>query len=200
MIIIGLTGGIASGKSAVAGFLAARGARVVDVDRLAHETYAPGTPGFAAVAGAFGPGIVAPDGSIDRRALGAIVFNDATQLKKLTDIVWPLTRQRLIEIRAKEQAAGTAVLVFEAAVLLEAGWRDLVDEVWLVRTPRDIARARLMTRNNLTAAEAETRLAAQPPDEERARQSDVIIDNDADLQRLEGRVETAWSLLQERAR
>ncbi|MGE3845102.1 MAG: dephospho-CoA kinase, partial [Vicinamibacterales bacterium] len=93
MLTIGLTGGIATGKSSVARMLAHRGAVVLDVDRVAHETYAVGTAGFAAVVGAFGTEIVGADAAIDRRALGRVVFSDPLQLRRLTDIVWPLTRE-----------------------------------------------------------------------------------------------------------
>ncbi len=198
MITIGLVGGIASGKSTVARLLAGHGARVVDVDRLAHETYAPGTRGFEALVAAFGRGIVGADGAIDRGALGASVFADAAALRKLNAIVWPLTRARIEALKQQEAAAGTAVLVLEAAVHLEAGWRDIVDEVWLVAARPEIAQARLQARSGLTAAETAARIAAQPPDAARRLQADAVIENNDDLASLEQRLSEAWRRLTER--
>jgi dephospho-CoA kinase len=199
LITIGLTGGIATGKSAASRLLAERGAKVVDVDRVAHETYAPGTAGFEAVVAEFGPGIVGADGAIDRRALGAIVFRDETAMRRLTNIVWPLIRERTSAIKAAELTAGTKVLVFEAALLIEAGWHELMDEVWLMRTSPAVARERLMARNSLSAEEADRRIAAQPPDSARLPYAQVVIDNDGDLGALEREVEAAWALLRARA-
>src|SRR5439155_8816703 len=146
---IGLTGGISSGKSTVADLLARRGARVIDVDRLGHETYAPGTPGFAAVREAFGPAIVASDGNIYRAALGRIVFADAGERRRLTDLVWPLLRERIGGL-IEERKSDRGVLVFDAAVLFEAGWQDLFDEVWVVIAPSDVVRERLIARDGLS--------------------------------------------------
>jgi dephospho-CoA kinase len=198
MRTIGLTGGIASGKSTAARLLGERGARVIDVDRVAHETYASGTPGFDAVVAAFGAGIVGADGAIDRGALGRSVFGDPAALRRLTDIVWPLTGARMAAIKEEAAAEGVAVLVFEAAVLLEAGWDALTDEVWLVRAPRELLRQRLMARNGLDAAQADARIAAQPPDEDRLARADVVIANDGDLAQLEDRIAAAWQALQPR--
>jgi dephospho-CoA kinase len=192
LITIGLTGGIAAGKSLVAELLSRRGATVVDVDKLAHETYAPGTPGFRAVVDAFGADVVAPDGAIDRALLGRRVFSDATARRRLTDIVWPLTRQR-IEAIESEHASAPGVLVFEAAVLVEAGWQDLFDQVWVVTAPPVVARERLIARNRLTPAEADARIAAQVTDEVRAAQADLVIDNSGDRQALEAQVDRAWA-------
>ncbi len=198
MLTIGLTGGIASGKSVVAQMLAARGATVVDVDRVAHETYRRGTPGFERVVAAFGPAVAGADGEVDRRVLGGRVFGRPEELKKLTDIVWPLTRSRLEEMKAERIAMG-GVLVFEAAVLIEAGWTDLVDEVWVVAVPVAIARARLMARNGISEEQADARISSQLSNEERAGHADVTIDNSGDLAALERRVDEAWAALPARA-
>src|SRR3990172_4987696 len=117
MTPLGLTGPIPAGKSEVARLLHARGAFLVDADRVAQETYAPGGPAYDAVVRAFGPEVVSPDGAIDRRRLGALVFADPARLKQLTDIVWPPTTESLAAIVQKQAAAGTGVLVLEAAVL-----------------------------------------------------------------------------------
>ncbi len=194
MLTIGLTGGIASGKSLVSEMLARRGATIVDVDKVAWETYAPGTPGHAGVAGAFGSQVVAADGQIDRRVLGGLVFGKPEQLKKLTDVVWPLTRARIEAIKL-ENAARPGVLVLEAAVLVEAGWTGLVEEVWVVTVPVAVARARLMARNGITAEQAGARISSQISNEERVRYARVVIDNGGDIRSLEKRVREAWTAL-----
>jgi dephospho-CoA kinase len=194
MLSIGLIGGIASGKSLVGRLLAQRGACVVDADRLAHEAYRPGSEGFKALVAAFGEGIVAPDGSIDRAALGRLVFGDAQRLAQLSAIVWPLTRSLVEQEQRKQAAAGTRVFVVEAPLLIEAGWQDLVDQVWLVRSPLDVVRRRLRERG-LSDAEADRRLAAATAAAAAAAQAHVIIENDGDLADLERKVDAAWSKL-----
>ena len=137
---IGLTGGIASGKSTVVELLQELGAATIDADRLGHQTYEPGTDTFAAVVAAFGGEIVAADGSIDRRALGGKVFGQPDQLKRLTDIVWPGIRSLAAAELQRLEAQGEQVAVLEAAVLIEAEWQDLVDEVWVVSVSAEAAR------------------------------------------------------------
>ena len=197
--IIGLTGGIASGKSAVSQLLAARGALVIDADKVGHEAYRPGNPPYDAVIATFGRDVVAEDGSIDRRALGAKVFGDDTKRQQLQDIVWPWMRDTMEQRLAALRAKGEPVVVIEAAVLIEANWMPLVDEVWLVVTERDVARARLMARNGFSAEDADRRIDAQLTNEERARHAQVIIDNSGTLEDLERRVEEAWARLAEPA-
>jgi len=195
---IGLTGGIASGKSSVARLLGGHGARVFDADGLAHATYAPGSPGHAAILQAFGSGVLAADGTIDRRALGGLVFADAAARARLNAIVWPLARQRIEALKRAETEAGTAVLVIEVALLIEAGWQDLVDEVWLVRAPDAIVRERLLERGGLDDSAAAARIAAQPDAATRVPYAAVVIDNAADLGALARRTAEAWALLQKR--
>lgn len=182
MHVIGLTGGIAAGKSTVSAALREAGAVVIDADQIGHQAYRAGTETYAALVEAFGPGIVGADGEIDRRALGAIVFADPEQRRRLQDIVWPrmkaMLRQQLDELRA----AGTAIAVVEAAVLIEAGWLDLVDEVWVVQVPEAIAMQRLMARNGFSADDARARIRAQISNEERARYAQVIIDNSGSVE------------------
>jgi dephospho-CoA kinase len=194
MLKIGLTGSIASGKSEVGRLLAVRGARVVDADRVAHAVYEPGSEGFAPLVEAFGREIVAADGSIDRAALGRLVFADAAQRRKLTDIVWPLTRRAVERLALEQEQAGTHVFVVEAPLLLEAGWQHLFDQVWLVRTPREAAAARLRQRG-LSEADLEARLAAATDAAVAATAAHVVIDNDGDLAALEAAVEAAWRAL-----
>jgi dephospho-CoA kinase len=198
MIGIGITGGIASGKSTVARLLAGRGVRVVDADLVSHETYAPGTPGYDAVVAAFGTDVIGTDGEIDRSALGRIVFADPSRLKQLSDIVWPATRARVETLQRQAEADGVEAFAVEAVALREAGWRDLFDEVWLVRTPRQAAVERLLDRG-LSRGDAELRLDAQAkPSQPDA--GDVVIDNDGDLAQLEGLVEAAWQAARTRTR
>ncbi len=194
MLSVGLIGGIASGKSEVARLLAERGAVVVDADRVAHEAYAPGTSGHASIVAAFGEELIGTDGAIDRRKLGAVVFNNPPRMRQLTDIVWPLTRGLLVQRKHGQEALGTQVWVLEAAVMVEAGWDDLVGAIWLVRTPVAVARQRLMERRGLSAADADARIAARDlaPLEQAAT---LIIENDGDIAQLESRVEAAWQAL-----
>ena len=199
VLTIGLTGGIAGGKSAVARLLAARGARVIDADRLVHEAYEPGAPGFEAVVAAFGPQVVAPDGSIDRARLGSLVFGDAGQMARLTSMVWPLARELAEQERQEAAAEGVPVLVIEAPLLIEAGWRDLVDEVWFVRAPLDAVRKRLAQRRGLGPEDIEARITTrQQALAEEAAGADLVIENDSDIESLDKRVEAAWLTLRER--
>lgn len=194
MLTIGLTGAIAGGKSEVARLLAARGACVVDADRVAHGVYEPGNEGYAALVAAFGPTILTPAGAIDRRHLGEIIFSDPAKRRQLTDIVWPLTRRAVEQLAREQEAAGTRVFVVEAPLLVEAGWQGLFDQVWLVRTSPEAARRRLAARG-LTPEAIEARLAAATDPAAAAAAATVIIDNDSDLAALERAVEAAWSAL-----
>ena len=190
--VIGLTGGIASGKSVVRQMLEARGAHVIDADLVGHEAYAPGTSCYRAVVSAFGPQIVRHDGQIDRQALGRKVFGDPAQRRRLEGIVWPWMRQTMEHRLAVLRGEGVPVVVLEAAVLIEAEWLPLVDEVWVVTAPPALARARIMQRNALPADQADARIAAQLTDDERARHARVIIENSGTLEELERRVEAEW--------
>jgi len=195
---IGLTGGIASGKSTVSAILAEQGAIVLDADQLGHRSYAPGTPTFDAVVAAFSPAIIATDGTIDRAKLGAQVFADSGGLKKLTDIVWPAIRALAETELERLGQQGTDVSVLEAAVMIEAGWQDLVDEVWVVSVPTAIARQRLMARNGLSAEDADSRIAAQLDNAEREAEADVVIDTDCSLEQVRERVLQAWAAFGQR--
>jgi dephospho-CoA kinase len=194
--VIGLTGGIGSGKSTVAAMLAGRGARVIDADRIGHEVYRPGTEGFRRTVEAFGGGIVAPDGTIDRRALGAIVFTDPAARARLNAVVHPLIAAEIAQqVAAAGGAAQHAPIVIEAAILLEAGWRPLVDRLWVVTARPETAIARVMASRGLSRDEVERRLAVQGPDAERRRAADLVIENDGDLEALRRAVDEAWASL-----
>jgi dephospho-CoA kinase len=193
--VIGLTGGIASGKSVVSRMLAERGALVIDADKVGHEAYAKGSDCYRAVIDAFGADIVAPDGEIDRKALGGKVFGDPAQRKRLEGIVWPWMRSTMDGRLQKLREERVPVVVLEAAVLIEADWIPIVDQVWLVTVPPEMARERIMSRNALTAEQAEQRIAAQLTNDERAEHAHVIIDNSGTLEDLERHVTAEWEKL-----
>ncbi len=193
---IGLTGGIASGKSTVVNQLRELGAAIIDADLLGHQTYEPGTETFDQVVDAFGEDIVADDGSIDRTKLGPKVFGHPDGMKRLTDIVWPGIRALAEAELARLDAAGTEAAVLEAAVMIEAGWQDLVSEVWVVAVSRDTARERLMARNNFSAEEADKRIDSQITNDERLKHADVLISNDCSMEAAAHRVRRAWTGLQ----
>ncbi len=196
MIVIGLTGGLASGKTTAARYLEELGARRLDADQLGHESYAPGGPAHDQVVAAFGTEIVAADGRIDRKRLGARVFAEPAELAKLTSIVWPaiheLARARLAAI-ARETP--TAIVVLEAAVLLEAGWRDLLDEVWVVLAPRATQIARATARDGQSIQQIEARLETQQGDATRRAQADRCFENNGDKSLLFAQLEREWKRL-----
>ena len=200
MHVIGLTGGIASGKSTVAGFFKDRQVPVIDADILGHRTYEPGSDTFSAVVRVFGDDLVAADGTIDRRVLGGKVFGKPDELKKLTDIVWPGIRKLASEDLSEFEVAGNQLVVLEAAVLFEAGWEDLTDEIWVVVVEPDIAVERLATRNGLDADAARARIASQLSNEDRTARANVVIENNGDLAALDQRISGAWGELQQRLR
>jgi dephospho-CoA kinase len=191
--IIGLTGGIGSGKSTVARMLAELGAEVIDADLVGHEVYRPGTTGWERLTEAFGREIVAPDGSIDRKTLGGIVFADPTALKRLNRIVHPLISEAIQARLAARRAAGsTRPIVVEAAVLIEANWVTLVDEVWVVTAGPDAVLARVQAQRGLSAEAIAARMAAQLSDETRRAHADLVIENSGSLEALRAAVARAW--------
>ncbi|MCC6848100.1 MAG: dephospho-CoA kinase [Deltaproteobacteria bacterium] len=192
-MIIGLTGGIGSGKSVVARMLAELGAHVIDTDKVGHRVYAPGSEGFARIVETFGRAIVAPDGTIDRKKLGAIVFSDAERRGALNAIVHPLIFGEVMREIAERRNAGFAgPIVLEAPILVEAKGAGIVDQIWVVTAPPDAVRARLATDRAMSRAEIDARVAAQLDDAERRRHADVVIENDGDLAGLRAIVEAAW--------
>ena len=197
LIVVGLTGGIASGKSTAARYLEERGATVIDADKLGHRAYDPGTPGFDKVAAAFGPEVVS-GGRIDRKALGAKVFGDPAQLERLTDIVWPeILGLAKVEIDAARKN-GSDVVVLEAAVLLEAGWETEVDEVWVVTVGPEVAVARASARDGVDAAAVQARIDAQLSNAERTAKADTVIENAGTLPELQDSLDAAWQGLKAR--
>lgn len=200
-LIIGLTGGIASGKSTVARALENRGAFVIDADKLGHQAYAKGSDAFHKVVAQFGEDIVGGDGEVDRRALGAKVFGAGGSLKQLTDIVWPAIHDMAAQaIQHTLTAVPNAVVVLEAAVLIEAGWQELVDEIWVTTVDPDVAIERASARDGVDAASVQARIDAQISNAERSAEAAVIIDNSAEEIQLMAQLEIHWQNLQERCK
>jgi len=194
MLTIGLTGGIGSGKSTVTQILGEFGAPILDADKVAHTTYAPGAPAYDAVVAAFGADIVAPDRTIDRKKLGAVVFGSPERLNKLTSIVWPATFDSIRRNVAELRAGGAKLpIVVEAAILIEANWQPLFDEIWLVRASREQVIARIESQRGLKPAETEARIRAQLSDEERAKHASLIIENNGSIEELRDLLKTVWA-------
>ncbi len=199
MHVVGLTGGIGSGKSTIAAMLREQELPVVDADLLGHEAYEPGTGAHRRLLETFGEDLRGPDGRIDRRKLGGIVFGKPDQMRRLTDIVWPEIR-RLAEERLRGLADdGAKMAVLEAAVLFEAGWESLCDEVWAVVAPEELAVRRVHERNGLSEADTRARIRSQMTNEERVRRSDVVIENAGTLEELRVAVEKALAGARARA-
>ncbi|OKI96986.1 dephospho-CoA kinase [Streptomyces sp. CB01249] len=197
MLRVGLTGGIGAGKSEVSRLLVGHGAVLIDSDRIAREVVEPGTPGLAAVAEEFGPGILAPDGTLDRPALGAIVFADPDRLAALNAIVHPLVRDRSAEL---EKAAGPdSVVVHDVPLLTENGLAPLYDLVIVVDAAPETQLDRLVRLRGMTEADARARMAAQATREQRRAVADLVIDNDGPVEGLVARVREVWAELSRRA-
>jgi dephospho-CoA kinase len=197
MLTIGLTGGIGSGKSTVAQMLVARGAAFVNADLVGHRSYRRGTPTYDRLIEAFGPEIVGADGEIDRQKLGRRVFADPDDRRRLNDIVWPAMAEIMARDLDELRAKGVRVTVLEAAILLEAGWQWLVDEVWVVVASPDTAVRRLEAAG-MEREHAEARIRSQLSNEERVYQADVVIENDGTTEELESKVQALWGQVQGR--
>ena len=196
MIVIGLTGGIASGKSTVAKMLAELGAVVIDADKVGHEAFRPHTEAWRKVVAAFGKGMLCRNEEIDRSKLAQLVFNDPKALKRLNNIMHPLMRDIVEKKIETLRRKGVEVAVLEATLLIEAKWTDLVDQVWVTLTPEDAVTSRLVSQKGFTDAQAKARIESQTPIAQRAKQADVVIKNDSDMDMLRMRVEELWRKLQ----
>jgi dephospho-CoA kinase len=175
--LVGLTGGIATGKSTFAAALRALGVPVVDADQLARAVVVKGAPALAEVAAAFGPGVLAPDGGLDRKALAAVVFADPAARRRLEAITHPAIRRAMEAETARLAAAGHDLAFYDAPLLFEVGLEPAMALVVVVFAPPDAQVARLMARDGLAPPEAEARLAAQLPVAEKAARADVVVDN-----------------------
>ena len=200
---LGLTGGIGSGKTLVARQLRDLGAVLVDADVIAREVVAPGSPAYHGIVEAFGPGIVRPDGAIDRSALGARIFSDAEARRTLNALTHPHIRRRMAEEAARLSAIpGVDVIVFDIPLLLETtDGQDLgLDGIVVVDAAEDVRVARLMARDALTETEARRRLAAQVPLSQKVDRADWVIDNNGPPERTGEQVEALWKVLRARRR
>jgi dephospho-CoA kinase len=194
MLVVGLTGGIGSGKSTVSTLLARRGAVIVDADVAARKVVEPGGPAYAGVVERFGPEIVAPDGTIDRPALAAIVFNDAQALVDLNDLTHPAVGVLINEQLAAE-AATDHVVILDVPLLVESG-RTGTAGVIVVDCPPEVAIERLVTQRGMDEADARRRVAAQVPREERLEHADFVIRNAGSRDDLDAEVDAAWAWIE----
>jgi dephospho-CoA kinase len=194
MKVIGLTGGIGSGKSTVAHFLAELGAVIIDADEVGHEAFKPGTGLWREVTAAFGEQVLTTGGEINRQKLGEMVFADPKQLSQLNEIMHPrmseMVRAQLEDYRRQ----GVAVAVLEATLLIEAGgeWIKLVDEIWVTVASESTVLKRLMERSGLSEAESLARIRSQMPPTEKVRHADVVINTEYSLDEMKAKVKDLW--------
>ena len=192
MRIIGLTGGIASGKTSVALLLERLGAAVVDADRLAREIVEPGEQALAAIVAAFGEKVLNGDGTLNRAAVGEIVFSDRDARRTLESITHPAIRLRAKERLARLEQAGADTAFYVTPLLYEVGLASQVSEVWVVYLDRESQLERLMARDGLSREAALARIASQMPMEEKKRLGDIVIDNRGTREELEAQVLRLW--------
>ena len=201
MLRVGLTGGIGSGKSEVSRRLAAHGAVIIDADVAARAVVAPGTPGLARVAEAFGAGVLGPDGALDRERLGTIVFRDPASRATLNGIVHPLVGEwmRAAERAAVAASASDVIIVHDVPLLAENRRAGDFDLVIVVDVPPELQLERLVGQRGMAPDQARARLAAQASREQRLAVADLVIDNSGSLEDLDRRVAGVWADLQHRA-
>lgn len=193
MLKVGLTGGIGSGKSEVARRLSARGAVVIDADRIAREVVEPGTQGLARVVAAFGDGVLREDGSLNREKLGSIVFADSERLAALNAIVHPLVAERVGTLQG--QADDKAVVVYDVPLLAENKLAPMYDVVIVVDADDETRLARLAKYRNMPPEDAKARIAAQASRDDRLAIADVVISNEGPIEELDARIDEVWSEL-----
>ena len=197
MKVIGLTGGIGSGKSTVSQYMAELGAVIIDADKVGHEAYKPGTETWQDVVATFGRGVLTPGGEIDRKKLGGIVFNDPQALAKLNQIIWP-RMYKMMEAQIEEyRRQEVDVVVLEAAILIEANWTPLVDEVWITVAPEANVLERLKKQRGLAEEQTLARIRSQLSSEERVKHADMVINNDGQIEEVKAKVRELWARLHE---
>ena len=193
-LVIGLTGNIATGKSTVLQYLAGRGAYVIDADKLSHQSMAPDGPAYAAVVKEFGPQILTPEGTIDRRVLGRIVFANADLLNKLEQIVHPAVYTLAVN---RLENSPSSLVIIEAVKLLEAhSLVTLCDEVWVVTAAPEVQLQRLVTTRGMDEATARQRMGMQSPQAAKVNQADRVIDNSGTLESLHAQLDAIWAELE----
>ncbi|XP_072927930.1 bifunctional coenzyme A synthase [Hemitrygon akajei] len=196
--VIGVTGYMASGKSTVVQHLQKMGAAVINADAVGHESYRPGTAAHRKIVQEFGREILLGDGAINRTALGKIVFEDQEKLKRLTSIVWPETAALVKQMISQAGSEGKSVCVVDAALLLEAGWMDMVHEVWVVLVPQDEVLKRIVQRDNISEEDARKRLANQWSNTQRIQHANVVLSTQWEPEFTQKQIQKAWQLLQNR--
>ena len=192
MRIIGLTGGIASGKTTVAGMLAELGAVIVDADQLSREAVMPGSPALEAIVDQFGGDVLRPDKTLDRTKLAQVVFGDQAARKRLEGILHPAIRQLAEQKLAASREAGDPLVFYVAPLLIEAGALSRVDEVWIVHVDKATQLERLMAREGISEEEALQRIAAQMPMEEKRKYGRVVIENGGGIESTRNQVREIW--------
>ncbi|MBS96846.1 MAG: dephospho-CoA kinase [SAR202 cluster bacterium] len=192
MFVIGLIGGIGSGKSSVSEILKSLGVDVIDADKVGHEAYTPDSEGWRKVISVFGQDIVGPDKQIDRKKLGSIVFSDPNEMDKLNKLMHPIIHDLVKEKIKNFSDQGVNVVILEAAILIEANWQDLTDEIWLAKANQEVVIERVQLRNNFTREEIIKRIQSQMSNDEREKHADVVIDNDGTIEQLHEKVKTLW--------
>lgn len=194
--VIGLTGGIGAGKSTVTQMLEELGAAVIDADKVGHQIYLPELPAWREIVDTYGTTVLNADRTINRQALGKIVFADPDALRTLNRIVHPKMFDRMAELIAELRAhGGMKAIVVEAAVLIEANWMPLVDQVWVVFASEAAVVDRLTTQRNLSPRQVRTRIAAQLSNDERLKHAHVVIRNDGSIEQVRSAVQQAWDQL-----
>ena len=196
MLLVGLTGGIASGKSTVSAMLAERGAEVIDADHIARQVVMPGMPAWCKIREHFGPGVLHPDGQLDRQALADIVFADKSKLALLNEITHPAIFARIAD-RLEAHHDQDVVVILDAALLIEAGLAEGVDVVIVIHSPREIQVERLAAKG-VGQTDARNRIASQLEPEKRLARADIVIDNSGSLEDLGRQVDKIWKELQAR--
>ncbi len=194
-ILIGLTGGIGSGKSTVAHYLETCGAAVIDADKVGHEALKHDTPAWYEIVDEFGTSTVGPDGEIDRKKLGQVVFGDSAARQRLNRIMWDRIWEMIMERVDGYKASGRPVVVVEAFGLIEAGWDKLVDQVWVVEVSQQAVIKRLKKQRRMTEAEIISRIESQLSPNERAEHANVVIQNEGSPKEVEDLVKQLYSKL-----
>ena len=194
MLLVGLTGGIGSGKSTVSAMLAERGAEIIDADRIAREVVMPGTSAWCKIREHFGPEVLFADGTIDRQTLASIVFGDQSKLALLNEITHPAIFQRIAD-RLEDARDRDVIVVLDAALLIETGLAQRVDVLVVTHSPKEIQVERL-TAQGMAPAHAKARMAAQLAPEEQMARADILIDNSGPLEDLWRQVDEVWKELE----
>lgn len=193
MFKIGLTGGIASGKSTVLTYIKDKGIPYIDADIVAREVVEPGTEGLEAIVDAFGSNVLHDDGTLNREALGAIVFHNEEKRRQLNDCLKEHIRNRIMELTAYYESNRTAVLIYDIPLLIEGEWYTMMDEVWLVYVNESTQIERLMSRNGFSKKDALARIKSQMRLDDKRSFADVIINNSDTPQALTAQLDTIWS-------